>query len=58
MPVLEEIWEDVAVDLRKCRNEEDNNLYASKNIFHGMENVNTVKCKFRHAGDTLLVWQV
>jgi len=37
MPVLKELWEEVAVDLRKCRNEEGNNLYASKNIFQGME---------------------
>jgi len=58
MPVLEEIWEDVAVDLRKCRNKEGNNLYASKNIFHGMENVNMAKCKFRQAGGILHVWQV
>jgi hypothetical protein len=41
MPILEEIWKEVAADFRKFRNKESNNLYASQNIFHGMENVNT-----------------
>jgi hypothetical protein len=58
MPILAEIWEGVTVDLRKCRNKEDDNLYASQNIFHRMEHVNTANYKYKYAGDNLQVWQV
>ena len=53
MPILEEMWEEVAVDLRKRCSKEGNNLYASQNIFYGMDIVNTAKYKFRHARDIL-----